>query len=643
MGIKSNKVSLYLQLLVLALVASSSASQSSRVRLKNHIPEGKLQSANAISVGNIDPGTPMSLRVAMPLRNSAGLQALLSHIYDPSDPLYHQYLTTEQFNAQFAPSPQDIATVTSYLTNNGFKVSASPSSLLIKAEASAATVQSAFNIEIRNYKTADGRLVHAPTQNPELPSNIAGLVQGVVGLHNASQRKHHMRRPSPNAVRPAFGSDFSGTGMTPADIKTAYNFSATTLTGAGQVMGVLELDGYTAADIKNYATQYGLGTPKLTNVLIDGYSGAAFVNSAEVTLDIEIALAVAPELSIIVYEGTAASATTLAQEDTEWLDIFDRMANDNLAKVISNSWGQTEDPADTTLTSGENTQLMKMASQGQSFFTAAGDSGSYDNGTALTVEDPCSQPYDTCVGGTTLTLGAGGAYSSEKSWLNTPAPGAGGGGGISSVWLISNELNSYQSGLGTVTNKGSTTARMVPDVSFDADPDTGYTIYGTSCGFTCNCTGAVTTGANQNCTAFTPTPAPHAGWYGIGGTSAAAPIWAAFTALVNQQVALNTGTATTVGFMNPDVYAIGKGASYSSNFHDIADGSTNCSQLDANGNPVSPCVDYPAVTGYDLTTGWGSFIGNTFLTTLSTTVGGAVVTPTVPSVPTGLTVEAITQ
>ncbi len=201
-----------------------------------------------------------------------------------------------------------------------------------------------------------------------------------------------------------------------------------------------------------------------------------------------------------------------------------------------------------------------MAAQGQTIFAASGDSGAYDNRSntsLLSVDDPAAQPYMTAAGGTSLTTaGAGGAWKSETTW-------SGGGGGISVQW----PLPTWQQGVATAANKASTAMRNVPDVSLDADPYTGYSIF------------------------------LNGGWYLYGGTSCAAPLWAAFTALVNQQRQAN-GNAP-LGFANPIIYSLAN----ASNFHDIADGSTN--------------QYYPAVTGYDDATGWGSFNGAFLLTALA--------------------------
>jgi kumamolisin len=173
------------------------------------------------------------------------------------------------------------------------------------------------------------------------------------------------------------------------------------------------------------------------------------------------------------------------------------------------------------------------------------------------------------VGGTSLqTVTPGGAWQSETTWNNGSATAGAGGGGISGSWPIP----SYQSGVVSSQSLGSTTMRNVPDVSLNADPNEGYSIY------------------------------LQGSWSVWGGTSAAAPLWAAFTALVNQERA-STGRQP-IGFLNLTVYKVAGGARYASDFHDIVDGSTN--------------LYYPAVKGFDDATGWGTFIGSGLLADLTT-------------------------
>ena len=330
--------------------------------------------------------------------------------------------------------------------------------------------------------------------------------------------------------------------ITPALIKSAYNLSSTSLTGAGETLALYELDGYTSSDVTAYASQFGLPTLNIKNVLVDGATGKPGDGADEVTVDIELMAALAPGARILVYEAPLNATYANA------IDVFNRIVSDNQAKVVSTSWGNAENEinaGDPTFITSENNIFQQMAAQGQSMFSAAGDNGAYDdsyncNNSTLEVDDPGSQPYVTSVGGTTLRLNSSGAYVSETSWATSAASGPcvkdaesnpnysaaeGGGGGISTIW----PLPSWQSGLGSSANQGSTTMRMVPDVSLDADENnSGYSIY--------------YSGA----------------WIVAGGTSCAAPLWAAFTGLLNQgRVA---ASMSRVGQFNPAIYPIAKSA-----------------------------------------------------------------------------------
>lgn len=381
------------------------------------------------------------------------------------------------------------------------------------------------------------------------------------GLHNFSHWHTHSIKLKDGAIQKT-GSGPAG-GLSPTDIRTAYNVP-TAVDGTGQTLGLFELDGYAMSDITAYEQQFSLPNVTLQNVLIDNASGTAGANSGEVTLDLELQMAIAPGISkIMVYEGPNSSQGML--------DIFSKIANDNLAKSVSTSWGATEDSTDSSFSQTENTILKQMAAQGQSMFAATGDSGADDNGSSLSVDDPASQPYIVGVGGTKLSTNADGSYSKETAWGNdTQSPNSGlsgGGGGISAIW----SQPTWQNGLATSQNLASATMRNVPDVSFDAAIETGYAIYDSG------------------------------QWGEWGGTSCASPIWAAFTALVNQQRAAN-GLAT-VGFANPMLYQLGRSSRYNQDFHDINDGSTN--------------GYYPTETGYDDATGWGSFNGQNLFEDMS--------------------------
>lgn len=290
-------------------------------------------------------------------------------------------------------------------------------------------------------------------------------------------------------------------------------------------------------------------------MLVDGYSGAAGSGAGEVTLDIELQIALAPGVNkIYVYEGPNSNAGVV--------DTYNKIATDNVAKSISTSWGLAENSNSSSTRNSENQAFQQMAAQGQSVFAAAGDSGAYDNGSTLSVDDPASQPYMTGVGGSSLTTtGAGGAWSAETTWNRGSVANGAGGGGVSTIWA----KPSYQSTFGA-----SSTYRNVPDVSLDADPYTGYAIY------------------------------YNGAWNIYGGTSCAAPLWSAFVACVNQsRVAAAKGT---LGFANTLLYQIGAGSRYSTDFHDVADNSTNLYYHATTGY-------YHATTGYDNATGWGTING----------------------------------
>lgn len=583
-----NAARLGLAFLGLSAVPVSAAPASGFHTLPGHIPAAV---ASAQPVSALDSAQPVALALALPLHHQAELDDLLRRLYDPADSRYGQFLTPEQFTARYSPTPAEYDRVIAYAKSVGLTVTGTHANrTVLDVSALAGQAGKAFGLHLFLYKSlANGRTFYAPDADPQVPSYLGGLVSGVVGLSSASRWQPHLREKAFSAVSQALdpyaaghqtGSGLGG-GLTPSDIKTAYNLSSVSQTGSGQTLGLFELDGYTLSDITTYEAKYGLPNVPLQNVLVDGYSGAAGSGAGEVTLDIELQAALAPGASkILVYEGPNSDAGVV--------DTYTKIAADNAAKEISTSWGLAENSTSASTRASENTAFQQMAAQGQSIYAAAGDSGANDNGSSLSVDDPASQPYMTGVGGTALsTVSAGGAYKSETTWNGGSTANGAGGGGISTIWAIP----SYQSGIaGTAASKGSTTKRNVPDVSLDADPNTGYSIYfGGS-------------------------------WTIYGGTSCAAPLWAAFTALVNQKRA--AAGSSTLGFANTPLYALATTGAYASDFHDIADGSTN--------------LFYPAVTGYDDATGLGTFNGANLLADL----GGGTVAPAAPAAPTNLAATA---
>jgi len=528
--------------------------------LLSHIPP-KVKGFSDMGTTKLDQELPIT--IGLTLNNEAELDQRLHEMYRSGSPAYHHFISSEEFHSVYSPTPAQVSQVSSFLQAHGIKpLGTTDNRLFLHANGKVEALNRLFHTEIHQFhqETAQqGTNYFAPSSELKVPSNLP--IQAIHGLQNVTRLKSYAH----SLAIQAYGVQHAGSGpnggYTPSDIQKAYNLP-TNLKGSGQTLALFELDGYLTSDITSYEDYFGLPAMPLQNILVDQASGvpSGTGGANEVTLDIELMISMAPNANqIIVYEGPNTSQGLL--------DTYSKIADDNLARNVSTSWGMTEDESPQSFIQSENNIFKQMAAQGQSFFAASGDSGADDNGSNLSVDDPSSQPYVTAVGGTHLEISSDGTYESETTWNHdgTPSDGAG-GGGISTIWAIPE----WQTGLATSQNKGSNTMRNTPDVALNADPYSGYAIF----------TGGV--------------------WTVFGGTSCAAPMWAAFAALVNQQREMNG--STPLGFPNPLIYQIGKNSRYHNDFNDISDGSTN--------------IFYPAVPGYDNATGWGSFNGQNLLNDL---------------------------
>jgi hypothetical protein len=518
--------------------------------------------------GGLLPETnQLRLAIGLPLRDERGLDLYLAQIYDPVSTNYQRYLTPEEFTKRYGPTMADYQAVVDYARGNNLTIAATHGNrLLLDVTGSVADVQRAFHVNLLVYRhPTEDRDFYAPDTEPTVANELT--VADVSGLDNYRRPRPltHIRRVAPNATGSGPSGAYQG-----KDFRAAY-LPGTTLTGAGQMVGLVQFDGYYASDINTYAAAAGLPSVPLQNVLLDGFNGTPTTGpnsgNIEVSLDIEMVMSMAPGLSrIVVFEGGPNGLQN---------DILNAMAASNQVKQLSCSWGWSGGPSTTT-----DGIFKQMAAQGQSFFNASGDSDAFTTGlnSANGVDNPSldnapsSSPYITMVGGTTLTTGSGGAWASETVWNWGLYNGSyvGSSGGISS----SNALPAWQSGINMTANGGSTAYRNIPDVALVAD--NVEVDYGN--------------GASDT----------------VGGTSCAAPLWAALTALINQQAA-SSGKASA-GFLNPAIYALGKGGAYGTAFHDITTGNNTWSD--------SPSQFY-AVSGYDLCTGWGTPGGQALINALS--------------------------
>jgi kumamolisin len=502
--------------------------------LTRHVHQ-EVSSGAARWVSRMPADQSLRLNLTLPLRNEAELDNLLRELYNPQSPFFHQFLSVQEFTERFGPTAQDYAAVIHFAQQNGLTVTGTyPNRLVVNVTGSVANVERAFQVSMGVYQhPTEGRTFYSPDREPT--PNVGVQLWHVAGLNNFSI-PHPMSLTRASEAKPTTtGSGPSGYFLG-SDMRTAY-YGAGSLTGAGQSVGLLEFAGYNYADVQTYFKKVGQPlNVTVTGISTDGssLSCTGSCDDTEQVLDIEVAISMAPGMnSVLVYVS-----------DTSDVSIFNRMASDNISKSLSCSWGWS--PADP---SSDDPIFKEFALQGQNLFVASGDSGAY--GRRSRDVYPADDAYVTSVGGTDLTTnGAGGTWKSETAWNDS-------GGGISPNDIT---IPNYQQTAGVITtaNKGSKSYRNSPDVAAEANTD-NYICYDGTCA---------------------------GGW---GGTSFAAPRWAGYMALVNQQSVTYSGK--TVGFINPTIYSIGLGSNYSTGFHDITSGS--------NGT-------YSTQKGYDLVTGWGS-------------------------------------
>ena len=544
-------------MLLLAVPAPSQPAR--RQLLHGHVPEA---AANLTPIGRLAATQRLALAIGLPLRNEAALGQLLQELYDPASANYRQFLTLEQFTEQFGPSESDYQAVIRFAAANGLTVTATyPNRTVLNVNGAVADIEKAFHVSMRVYRhPKENRTFYSPDIEPSL--DLAVPVADISGLNDFAL-PHPNLKPIPALLNPAAATPNAGSG--PGGNFLGYDFRrayapGVSLTGAGQMVGLLEFDGYFANDITNYQGQAGLtNLVPLQNILVDSVSGIPGYSGdprgvGEVSLDIEMAIAMAPGLSkVVVIEGNLGNS------------VLASMTTNTAVKQFSSSWTWSGGPNTTT-----DNLLKQLATQGQSYFQASGDSDAYDSlinvSTNLTV--PVDSTNVTSVGATTLTMnGTGASWASETVWS---ASGGGSSGGVSTFYNIP----PWQQGINMSANLGSTTKRNIPDVAM-----VGNHIWV----------------IHDNTVSG-----------GFSGTSCSAPLWAGFIALVNQQAAASS--RPSVGLINSAIYAIGKGANYTSDFHDVTTGSNQKSGSGAN---------FPAVTGYDLCTGWGTPNGIALITALA--------------------------
>jgi kumamolisin len=547
---------------ILILVVEGGA--QAQTLLTRHVREVTVN-GQARSIGRLPASQSMRVDMVLPLRDPAELEDFLHELYDPSSPSYRHFLTVQEFTARFGPSQEDYDAVLAFAKASGFTVvGGSRDGMDVQLEGSVATIETAFHVTMRTYQhPTESHTFYAPDREPV--TDLPFPLWHISGLDNYSIPQPLFVKKSDYAT--AHGIDAEAvvshatTGSGPStsflgsDMRAAY-YGGTSLTGAGQNLGLLEFLGTDLTDLTNYFRNVGqtndvpitlLSTDGTSTSCVDTRAGGD-CDDTEQTLDMTQAIGMAPGLaSLVEYIGSTDTAIISAMT-----------THSPLPTTIGCSWGWT--PADPSTL---DPYFERMAAQGQNFFAASGDDSTWSSRNEAW---PADDANVVSVGGTDLvTAGAAGPWQSETAWSDS-------GGGISPDRIA---IPSWQqlSGVINSTNKGSTTLRNGPDISANAN----FTFY--------VCADQTTCTANE-----------------YGGTSFATPMWAAYIALVNQQLVAD-GKAT-IGFINPTIYAQNVTSSYDADFHDITSGTSG---------------SYSAVVGYDLVTGWGSPNGTGLIDALTAT------------------------
>ncbi|HTW11360.1 MAG TPA: S53 family peptidase, partial [Solirubrobacteraceae bacterium] len=588
------------------------------------------------SLGALAQGTRISALIA--LKPRAGLGAYAREVTTPGSALFHHYLTVKGFRARFGDTAATIGRVQRALRSVGLSAGRiSGNGLVIPVTGSAAQLGRAFKTSFRRVQLDSGRVAYANTVAPDLPAAIAPAVMGVFGLSSVARPQatvlharagavasreragrveaHDSTGTGPQACSSAVGAADAYGGYTDTQVAATYGFDSLYAQGdlgAGQTIALYEAEPDLVSDIATFQSCYGTDTT-VNYIPVDGGVGTG-AGEGEAALDIEQIISLAPQATIDVYQdggGTYGS----------WIQTYTEMADNPLVDAISTSWGIGCEVGFSNFEQDENIVFEQIAVEGKSAFAASGDNGSAGDcdGSLLDATDPASQPYVTATGGTSL-FAPDPAY--QTAWNESSDSEGGGGGGVSVMWPMPSYQSAAPASLGVISSYSARVAsfvndyppadesscvadaetgtycREVPDVSANADPETGYAIYWTG---------------------GEPT---YPAWGQIAGTSAAAPLWAAYTALANDSQTCN---GAAIGFANPLLYeAAGNQGTYSADFTQITSGDndyTGDSDFDGeyggSGVPVSFTGGlYPATAGYNMATGLGTPVGGPLATTL---------------------------
>jgi kumamolisin len=537
------------------------------VRLPGHVLPALAKATAVASQSKAAADESLTLTLVLKRDDQAGFERYLRDVYDPKSPNYRKFLTQSELSDRFGPSREVYDDVLSYLQENGFTlVEGSANRMTLTVHGTRFQTERAFAVRIGDYKIGEKRF-YANDTAPALPQQIASRVEGVIGLSNLAQSYHVAEAISAaqagivavlNCVACYAGQDAQTAQSSSFDLaqcatakKNNLTYNAGTFScvdppnpgdwrfvdGNGQTVGLLAFDTFNVSDVSDYLSLIGADPSRINNLSQVHINGGATLGAdqAEVLLDINNIISLAPAAQVVVYDSPFTGAGSFQT-------LFNAMINDGV-DVISNSWAYCEDQ--TTLADVQSIELIlqNAVAAGISVFNGSGDTGGTClDGAANTVAVPASSPSATAVGGTSLTTRPGPTYGTETWWNGSSdiPPTGQGGFGVSRFF----SRPSYQDGF------TASAMRSVPDVVANSDPASGVIICQAGAG---GCPSGLL----------------------YGGTSSATPIWAAFAALLNQALGVNLGALNPVLYPLANTNAFNPPTSMGSDFTHVGLGSPN--------------------------------------------------------------------
>ena len=508
----------------------------------------------AVHVAPLKAGEQVNVVVSLKLRNKAELDALTAKLM--AGAAGAKPLTSEQFMAKHAPTTADAQSVVAYLRAQGFtNIEVAPNNLLVSATGSAGAIRNAFKADLHEYNV-NGRRAFANVTDAMIPSHLSSTVLGVVGLQNVHLMHTHAQRMD---AHPAAATPQAVTGVSIPNFASIYGASSLPSATSGTI-GIITAGSLTQTitDLKSFASSAGYPVPNVTKTVV-GTAGTSTSGTDEWNMDSQSSLAAAGGSisQMILYNVTDLSDSALSLG-------YNKAVTDNKARAINVSLGGCESQ-EGSVEASQDQIFQQAVAQGQMFSVSSGDSGAYECGaTAGKAQSyPAVSPYVMAIGGTTLSS-SGGTWQGETVWSCTSASScqqssSGGAGGGPS---LTENAPSWQTAAGVL---GSSTKRGVPDISFDASPQSGALV--------------LVNGSNAQ----------------IGGTSLAAPLWAGFWTRIQ------AAHGNSLPFPAQTIY---QGAAANPQwFHDVTSGNQG----------------YAAATGWDYASGYGSVIISALSASLGST------------------------